>query len=248
MKRRLTRGGLIFAVTWLGIFAVAFLAWAVYLGFISERLAEYESIQPKYEAERVFNEYFLNSSAADMISYEEGFYSEYDKVGAPENAISALIEGKKLSYKAENRALYVVYADGKAIAQFTLKGHPDKTPLLGAHKPVLDKIDFLIKPEYEISVIAPKDAVVKVNGKTVVSDMIEGDPYILDSAEYFPNDEARTMVLYRIIGLFAEPTVSVESADGSVKYGIELIGEPFTYSVENSYISYLKNAYYGIAH
>ncbi len=247
MKKDLTRSGLIFATVWLGIFAITFLIWAIYLGFINERLAEYESIQPKYEAERVFNEYFLNSDASDMIGYEEGFYSEYDKVGAPEKVIASLIDGKKLSYKAETRALYSVYADGEVIAQFTLKAHPEKTPLLGAHRPVFDKIDFLIEPEFEVVVIAPKIAVVMVNGKEITGNMIEGDPILLDSVEYFPNDVARTMVKYRISGLFAEPTISVESADGTVKYVLEPMDEPGTYSTENSYVSYVKNIYYGTA-
>ena len=90
MKKGLTRGGLIFATVWLGIFAVAFLVWAIYLGHINNRLAEYESVQPKHEAERIFKEYFLYADVADMIGYEENFYSEYDKKGAPEKAISTL--------------------------------------------------------------------------------------------------------------------------------------------------------------
>ena len=245
MKNRLTRGGFIFATAWLGIFALAFLIWAIYLGNINSRLAEYESIQPKYEAERVFNEYFLYADASDIIGYEEGFYSEYDKDGAPEKAISSLLDGKKLSLIAENRALYSVYADGEMVAQFTLTGSAERTPLLGARRPILDKIDLLTDGEYDITVIAPKNAALKINGKVVASDMIEGEPILLDSAEYFSDDEARTMVRYRIDGLFAEPTVSVESADGTVKYVAELISSPFVYSAENSYISYLKNAHYG---
>ncbi len=247
MKKGLTRGGLIFATVWLGIFAVAYLAWAIYLGVINERLAEYESIQPKHEAERVFNEYFLYADTADMIGYEEGFYSEYDKKGAPEKALSSVLDGKKLSYKAENNALYSVYADGEMIAQFTLKPGKETTPHLGAHEPVLDKVDFLVNPTVSITVIAPKGATVKVNGKTVASDMIAGDPVYLDNAEFFPNDEARMMVSYRIEGLFAEPAVSVESADGSVRYGVDVKGEPHVYSAEYSYTSYLRDIYYGKA-
>ena len=245
MKKGLTRGGLIFATVWLGIFAVTFLVWAIYLGHINNRLAEYESVQPKHEAERIFNEYFLYADVADMIGYEENFYSEYDKKGAPEKAISTLIDGKTLSYKEENRALYSVYADGEIIAQFTLKGSEEKTPLLGARMPVLDEIDFLIKPNLDVTVIAPKNATVKVNGKAVGADMIEGEPAFLDNAEYFPNDEARMMVTYRICGLFTEPTVSVESADGSIRYGVELNRETYIYSAEYSYTSYLRDAYYG---
>ena len=55
MKRGITRGGLIFATVWLAVFAVTFLIWAIYLGNVNRRLAEYESIQPKHEAERIFN-------------------------------------------------------------------------------------------------------------------------------------------------------------------------------------------------
>ncbi len=245
MKKGLTRGGLIFATAWLGIFAITFLAWAVYLGNINERLAEYESIQPKHAAERIFNEYFLYADTADMIEFEEGFYSEYDKKGAPENALSSLLNGKKLSYKAENNALYSVYADGEMIAQFTLIPHRETTPLLGAHEPALGKIDFLIKPTLDVTVIAPKGATVKVNGKPVPENMISGDPIYLDNAEYFPNDAARVMVSYRIEGLFAEPTVSVESADGAIRYGVDLTDASHVYSAEHSYVSYLRDAYYG---
>ena len=244
MKKGLTRGGLIFATVWLGIFAVAYLAWAIYLGLINERLAEYESIQPKHKAESIFNEYFLNADTAEMIEFEEGFYSEYDKIGAPAKALASVFEGKKLSYKAENNALYSVYADGEMIAQFTLIPHREVTPLLGAHEPALGKIDFLIKPSFDVTVIAPKGATVKVNGKAVSQNMITGEPIYLDSAEFFPNDEARMMVIYRIEGLFAKPEVGVESADGSVKYGIEIC-DPHVYSAEYSYTSYLRDAYYG---
>ena len=248
MKRGITRGGLIFATIWLAVFAVTFLIWAIYLGNINRRLAEYESIQPKHEAERIFNEYFLNATASDMIDYEDSFYSEYDKNGAPESAIKELIEGKQLSFVAETRAIYNVYADGNIVARFTLKSSDERTPLLGARRPILDKIDILATPEYDITVVAPKLATVKVNGKAVSSDMIKGEPILLDSAEYFPNDEARTMVCYRISGLFAEPSVSIESADGSVGYAVEFDKETFAYSAEASYISYLRNLYYSSAH
>ena len=244
MKKGLTRGGLIFVTSWLGIFAVAFLAWAIYLGNINARLAEYESIQPKHVAERVFNECFLYADTSEMIEFEEGFYSEYDKIGAPEKALSDLLDGKKLSYKAENNALYNVYADGEMIAQFTLLPHREVTPLLGAHEPSLGEIDFLIKPSVDVTVIAPKGATVKVNGKAVSENMITGEPIYLDNAEYFPNDSAREMVSYRIEGLFAEPVVSVESADGAIRYGVDKDAS-CVYSAESSYISYLRDAYYG---
>ena len=245
MKKGLTRGGLIFATAWLGIFAVAYLTWAINLGIINKRLAEYESIQPKHAAERIFNECFLYADTSEMIEFEEGFYSEYDKKGAPEKALSDALDGKRLSYKAENKALYSVYADGEMIAQFTLIPHREVTPLLGAHEPTLGEIDFLVKPTVDVTVIAPKGAVVKVNGKTVTDDKISGAPIYLDNAEYFPNDAAREMVSYRIEGLFAEPVVSVESADGAVRYGVDLMDASHVYSAEYSYVSYLRDAYYG---
>ncbi len=247
MKKGLTRGGLIFVTAWLGIFAVAYLAWAIYLSNINKRLAEYESVQPKRAAERIFNECFLYADTSEMIELEEGFYSEYDKQGAPEKAISDLLDGKKLSYKAENNALYSVYADGEMIAQFTLIPHRETTPLIGAHEPTLGEIDFWIKPHLDVTVIAPKGSIVKVNGKPLPENMISGDPIYLENAEYFPNDAAREMVSYRIEGLFAEPTVSVESADGAIRYGVELNRNTNIYSAEYSYISYLRDAYYGKA-
>ena len=168
----------------------------------------------------------------------------FTPLGAPEKVLSDLLDGKKLSYKAENNALYNVYADGEMIAQFTLIPHREVTPLLGAHEPSLGEIDFLIKPSVDVTVIAPKGATVKVNGKAVSENMITGEPIYLDNAEYFPNDSAREMVSYRIEGLFAEPVVSVESADGAIRYGVDKDAS-CVYSAESSYISYLRDAYYG---
>ena len=103
----------------------------------------------------------------------------------------------------------------------------------------------IMKQFGEVTVIAPKGAVVKVNGKTVADDKLSGEPIYLDNAEYFPNDAAREMVSYRIEGLFAEPVVSVESADGAVRYGVNLMDASHVYSAEYSYVSYLRDAYYG---
>lgn len=243
MKKGLSRGGMIFAVVWLSIFALAFVLWAFYLGVVNDRLAEYESIQFSRVAEGIFDEYFLNVTAADMIEYEEGFYSPYDKEGAAERAIASMIDGKTLSYVAERSNVYVVLADGEPIAMFSLEKSEDRTPLLNAKRPILGNIAFLPEAPISITVIAPMDATVTVNGKKVGSDMIEDEPIYLDAAEYFQNDSARAMVIYRISGLFEEPTVCVESLDGSVRYGIE-IGAGGVYSTEQSYISYLRNSYY----
>ena len=73
MKKGLSRGGMIFAVVWLSIFALAFVLWAFYLGVVNDRLAEYESIQFSRVAEGIFDEYFLNVTAADMIEYRKAF-------------------------------------------------------------------------------------------------------------------------------------------------------------------------------
>ena len=86
INKGMTRGRLIFICVWLGIFAVAFLLWALLLGEVSNLLTEYEGVQPEYEAEEGFESYFATADAATIAGYvKKGFVKEgatYEELAA----------------------------------------------------------------------------------------------------------------------------------------------------------------------
>lgn len=242
MKKSMTRGSLIFTCVWLGIFAVAFFSWAFYLGEYSKLLAEYESIQKDRTAEEIFIGHFRVPGAKEMAEYCADIVSPYDKDGAAEDAISALIDGKTITYEPEDDGYtYAVLADGEKFAYFTLIETKESDSVLGYSPLELGEIGILLEPAVDVVIFAPKSAVVKVNRKTVGDECREGDYVVLDGANH-SDPEALKMAYYRISGLFTDPAVTVESHDGSVKFGLDFDKGTSTYSAEYSYRTYLTVA------
>lgn len=249
-KREYTRGRLIFDCVWLAIFAVVFLLWALFLGRVNKMLEEYESVQPKYKAEEIFNSYFADADASVIAGYGEYTLSEYDRESAPCDYLASVIYGKNITYTSvisSDSAVktYAVAADGVQFASFTLIQGDEKTDILGMSKWTLGSMDIKIHPVFGVSIYAPKNAVVKVNGKTLTDGHREGDYVELEEAVYFPEDDpdSRLMANYYIDGLFADPTVTVESADGGVGYILEYDKESSAYNAEHSYRVALADAY-----
>ena len=250
IKKEMTRGSVIFISVWLGIFALAFILWAVLLGAVGSLLSEYESVQPFYEAEEVFNEYFLNADSATIAGYDEYKLSQYDKDGSVAAYLESVIRGKQFTYvpvlsSSSDVKTYIVKADGTQFATFTLVKSEEVTESLGLSQWKLGNIDIKISPACGVNVFAPKNAVVKVNGVILTDEYREGDYVELKEEVYFPEDDAdsRLMANYFIDGLFVEPSVTVENADGSVVYGLEFDKKNSAYSAEYAYRVLLADAY-----
>lgn len=250
INKGMTRGRLIFICVWLGIFAVAFLLWALLLGEVSELLTEYEGVQPEYEAEEVFESYFATADAATIAGYDKYDNSSYDVEGSAGTYLASLLKGKKINYvpvlsSDSNTKAYAVVVDGVQFASFTLVKGETKTEKLGISEWTLGTIDVKIEPVCGVSVFAPKSATVKVNGIPLTDEYREGDYVELDEAVYFPADDAdaRMMANYYIDDLFVDPVVTVESADGSVSYGLEYDKEKSAYNAEYSYRVLLADKY-----
>ncbi len=249
-SRKFTRGRLIFACVWLAIFAVAFLLWATFLGEVSKMLEEYESVQPKYKAEEIFNEYFADSDAEIMVAYDEYDLSVYDKEHAELDYLASVTDGKMITYTSvisSDSAVktYAVAADGVQFASFTLVESEEKTEILGMSKWKLGDIDIKINPVCGVSIFAPKNAVVKVNGVALTDEYREGDYIELSEAVYFPENDpdARLMANYCIEGLFVAPEVTVESTDGNISYSLEYDRENSAYDAEYAYRVSLADVY-----
>ncbi len=240
MKNKASRGRLIFTCVWLGIFAVSYIVWAFYLSAVSDRLAEYENSHPENKAERVFNEYFLNADPMNFSSYDD-VETKYDVRGSAKDFYYDLTYGKALAFAKHGNAAdiitYSVTADGAEFARFTLS--EDES---GSWQ--LDEIILTARPERELSVCAPKSAVVTVNGVLLGEEYAVSEYMLADSPIFGGNTDKRAMVTYLLTGLYSEPTLSVKLTESDVQLGLDKENES-DFSAEESYISYLSYLHYG---
>lgn len=250
-RNGMPRGRLIFICTWLGIFAVTFLIWAVFLGGINKDLAKYEGYQPVYAADEVFREYFVDAQAADLIQYAQLDLSDYDTDEAALECLENLISGKELSYSEKNaegkEVRYAVLSSGASFAEFSLVPNEDSKEIFGAHGYKLGEIKVYIEPSFNAIIFAPKDAIVNVNGKVLGAEYRVGEYRELADAVYFPDDDpdARFMAEYHVEGLFAAPSVTVTNAAGNIVYGVEFNKTSGVYDTEYSYRTILSEIFNG---
>lgn len=250
-RNGMPRGRLIFICTWLGIFAVTFLIWAVFLGGINKDLAKYEGYQPVYAADEVFREYFVDAQAADLIQYAQLDLSDYDTDEAALECLDNLISGKELSYSEKNaegeEVRYAVLSSGASFAEFSLVPNEDSKEIFGAHGYKLGEIKVYIEPSFNAIIFAPKGAIVNVNGKVLGAEYRVGEYRELADAVYFPDDDpdARFMAEYHVEGLFAAPSVIVTNAAGNIVYGVEFNKTSGVYDTEYSYRTILSEIFNG---
>lgn len=251
MNNGMTKGRLIFICTWLGIFAAAFLIWAAVLGGVNKDLAKYEEYQPVYAADEAFREYFKESDAATIAGYSKLPLLKYDKSDAIETYLEDLLSTGELTCieaaSEDGSVCYKVMADGEVFAGFTVIEDEDSKEIFGKRGYTIGEVYLLIEPKYEANIIAPKNAVVKINGVVVEDDMRVGDYKELEDAEYFPADDpdARLMAVYHIDGLFTAPEVTVTNKAGNIAYGVELDRPNSLYDTEYSYRTVLAEIYNG---
>lgn len=245
------RGRLIFICTWLGIFAVTFLIWAMFLGGINKDLAKYEEYQPVYTADEVFHEYFAQADAAELMQYATLELSPYDTEEAALKFLESVVSGSKISYCEKNKASgevrYEVFASGVVFAEFSVVSDDDSKEIFGAHDYKLGEISIYLEPSFKAVVIAPKNAVVLINGNAVGEEYRIAEYRELVDAVYFPDDDpdARLMAEYHIDGLFAAPTVKVTNSEGNIVYGVEFNKTTGVYDTEYSYRNILNEIFNG---
>ncbi len=210
----------------LGVCAVAY-----GLSLLNEWLADYESSQPKYVAEKVFNEYFANPDIERFIkesdytlspaeSFEDLKKYVTDQIGTGEisyNETAGSIDGDTLKY--------VVSAGNHKFAQFTIVDSGEKTEY---NNPIykLGEYDFfyVVSETYSVKIVAPSDATVSVNGFTLdnsyVTETKETESCLHMPSKVLHNDSPTEGIKFStyVIKDLLYPTEDVRVTD---KYGDE---------------------------
>ncbi len=245
MNSKMNRGRLTFICVWLAIFAVCYLIWALYLGALTRSLAKYDTYSPEASVEKIFRESFDFADAYKLATYGDLELSQYDDPDAEYKFLALITSGKELSYYEVGELCYEVAAEGAVFARFTIIEDESAKKIFGKRPYILGDTEFIADPPFEANIIAPKGSVVKINGVLLSEKDQTGETLTLDNAPYFPegDKDSRTMVVYRISGLYIPPEITVSSGDGSISYAVLYDEEASEYSAEHAYRTYLAELY-----
>ncbi len=234
-----------FYKVYFSVIAVALVLLVIAAFVLHSVLSAYESTRPAREAERVFNQYFVTRDFAGLMSEIKSDYFNFDDAERVKKGVTELYGNAELAYftvssSTEGEEKYAVTSDGKHIAYFTVS-KSDEEGKYGFNHHKLSSAELFL-PEYgDITVKVPEGYALKVNGKEVdnkylIAANIEGD-----SCKYVPDGvKGITYSEYKIEGLFFEPEVVVERADG-VKTEVELNEEKKYYTANVVFSDSLKD-------
>ncbi len=226
------------------------IVWAIVLFAVNGLLAEHDSVQPQYVAQRVFEEHFASKRVDVLAGYSKGKLSEFEDRDMLAEYVSRTYSDRDWSYSpaistVTDELRYIVLAGEDKIAEFTLVKGDSVTDKLKLNYYKLGSVQFVLKPHTGVNVYAPLNFTVLVNGVAVSENYRSGAPSLLDGYDFLPDDEtSRSMQNYYIDGLFDDPQVTVVSrTDPDVALELEYDKEKHAYSAEVSYLKYLAEQY-----
>jgi hypothetical protein len=232
MKRKMSK----FMKIYISVMVLLLILLIVAVFVLTSVLKSYESTRPKYEAERVFNEYFkkMNISGLMLDANEEvALFESGDDVNS---SIAELYNPETLKCFAvtaddNNTAKYAVTADGKLIAYFTLRELDEVKYGFKNYK--LSSAQLLFDGYGDITIRVPTGYLPFVNSVAVPDVYKTGSNIESDSCKYMPEGTSGIKYdEYKIDGLLKEPIVTAKAPNmNEVAVTYDLVQDVFTASV-----------------
>ena len=219
-RQQKKRGVPVFYIAYTAFVVLFIIAAGIGLVFLNSMLAEYESVQPKYKAEEIFEEYFAEPDIAELIGMSSTKYAAFESQDKIIEYLAAQIKDKEITYsessvkdESGNRAYNVLCGDAR-FAIFSI-GETDEVSEHGFTKFGLKDIKLTFSlPENSYSFLIPEGYTLLANGVEV------GEKYI--AAELVPSaaytlTEGRLgirYVPYTVDGFLSAPTFEVKDRNG----------------------------------
>lgn len=192
-------------------FLVLLIAGAIVLSFV---LADYETTVPDVIADSCFKNYIGTGNYAGLRN--EG--AAFEKADAINAACAERAAGKELTMAkgtkgSDDSVSYIVRAGEEKLLTFTLVKSDGKSRF-GFSSYMVGKVNFHFAKD--ITVKAPADCTVSVNGVTLTEDFLTGEPTV-DEALPMPDDlKPVAICTYQVNDLLNDPTVTAagEAGDG----------------------------------
>ena len=229
------------------VLLVGIIAEAIALNQLKGFLADYEHSLSKYVADEVYEEYFMHPDYEKLIEISGCEISPAESKEALAEYIKNEVGGEQLVYKTVSDGIaidtvkYNVRAGSKKIAEFTLKKTGEKSRY-GNDLFALDTIKLVYKvPSLSVSVKAPADCTVKINGYTLGAEQVVATEKT-SSCDHMPEGVAGlTYNTYTLTGLINEPEVTVTDRNG--KANVVEKEDDGVYSAKLNYSEELASAY-----
>lgn len=204
--------------------SLAAMAWG--LNRLKPILAAYEASQPKYYAEDLFTEHFLDPDFAALVALA----GVPDNVSPLESADSFAAElearhgDKPMTYAAttagaDGSLRFLVKAGEEKIGIFSMrevKGDPDD--ILDFSTWELGEVELYIRPTERVKITAQTGSAVYVNGRLLDDSYLTVTDIKTDTCDHMPKNvegvEGITFCTYEADALLRAPIVSVKTPQG----------------------------------
>ncbi len=195
--------------------AVFVLALVIGLIWLRGYLADYESAQPKYVAEEVFEKYYKTKDF-DTIAAGADPSTTFEDIDVIAEYLHSQYDDDELTYSSvttddDSKLKYIVKSGDLKISSFILKKSGEKSKK-GFDLYALDSFEIFYTADESANVLVPEGCTVYVN------DVLLGEESIVekDITDVYKCPEGVTppaYVKYAVNGLIHEPTVSVKNGD-----------------------------------
>lgn len=204
---------------------VALAALTAVLFVVRDYLADYESVQPKYVADEVFEKYFVSGDYLSLIKHSSLNESKFESDEMLAEYISSITDGKELSYHNISSGMdtdvskYIVkYTEGEKdikVASFTLSVSDEKSEK-GFKKYELLDFELFYRSDISVRIKAIKGAVPYINGVMLDSSYIIEDNVPHETNAHMPDGvEGIKFTIYEVDSLISAPNVKVCDAEGN---------------------------------
>lgn len=238
----------IFYIVYFVLLLLFLLALCGALRMVRVFLADYESAQPQYEAERIFETYYANGDFDALIEEADITLSEFETKSHLKRYLEEYLADKTITYTSittglDDRIRYIVKADDVKFSSFTLTKSGESTEK-GFALYTLDSMELYTSGQHSFTITVPGGYAVYVNDLPLDESRLIGErePHI--SCEHMPDGVSGIeFVTYRVESLYYAPErVQVFSNDGRA---CELcyLGDD-TAVVDILYSDSLKEAYF----
>lgn len=222
-EKKLSKFAVIMIICW----AAALAALAVCMLILRSYLADYESVQPKYAAEKVFSEYFSPVDYEALLEYADESLTKFNKKEALVAYLSTLTDGKELSYHNvstgvdADAAKYIVkYSeDGQdiKIASFTLRKSDEKSPK-GFSVYKLSEAELFFPASVCVQILVQNGYTPYVSGKALDESYIVEADIPSDANAHLPEGVGGVFFSrYEVGGLVEVPEIEIKSPAGEAK-------------------------------
>ncbi len=191
--------------------------------YINTLLSEYEAVQPKYEAEKVFAEHFREPDISELMSFADEDFAEFESREIVISHLKEQLATGEITYaetqKKENgERIYSVYAGGKRFAQFSLVEGTKATEHGFKYYSLGDmKMEFVLS-DTEYKFVVPERYTVYVNGIAVSDKYKTGNSTPTDAYTLSDGKSGVNYIEYTVSGFLTTPTFAVKDEVGAEAY------------------------------